>query len=70
MADTNLKKRQMEYIGIGVLVFAALLIGITRFKKSFSGKTVNYPGTYDFIYQPLSYKLYQILRKLNRLLKI
>ena len=44
--------------------------GITRFKKSFSGKTVNYPGTYDFIYQPLSYKLYQILRKLNRLLKI
>jgi len=44
--------------------------GVTRFKKSFSGKTVNYPGTYDFIYQPLSYKLYQILRKLNRLLKL
>jgi len=33
MADTNLKKHQMEYIGIGVLVFAALIIGINRFKK-------------------------------------
>jgi len=44
--------------------------GVTRFKKGFGGEVVNYPGTYDFIYQSGSYKLYQILRKINRLIKI
>jgi len=44
--------------------------GVTRFKKGFGGEVINYPGTYDFIYQPLSYKLYQILRKINRILHI
>ena len=33
MADVSLKKQQMEYIGITILVLGALLIGITRFKK-------------------------------------
>lgn len=46
------------------------LSGVTRFKKGFGGEVVNYPGTYDFIYQSGSYKLYQILRKLNRVLHI
>jgi len=44
--------------------------GVTRFKKSFGGETINYPGTYDFIYQSGSYKIYQILRKINRILHI
>ena len=33
MAEANLKKQQMEYIGIGLLVLVALFIGIVRFKK-------------------------------------
>ncbi len=43
--------------------------GVTRFKKGFGGQVVSYPGTYDFIYQPGWYKLYQWARKFNRLLK-
>ena len=42
--------------------------GITRFKMGFSGEIVNYPGTFDFIYEKGWYKLYQFLRKINRLL--
>ncbi|MBU1146867.1 MAG: hypothetical protein KKD11_00750 [Candidatus Omnitrophica bacterium] len=33
MAEMNLKKQQIEYIGVGALVLVALLIGLTRFKK-------------------------------------
>lgn len=33
MAEMNLKKQQLEYIGVGALVLVALLIGLTRFKK-------------------------------------
>lgn len=33
MADVKLKKQQMEYIGIGLLIVVSLFIGITRFKK-------------------------------------
>lgn len=43
--------------------------GVTRFKKGFGGQTINYPGTYDFIYEAGWYKLYKMFRKINRLLK-
>ena len=33
MAEANLKKPRMEYIGIGLLVLVAFFIGIARFKK-------------------------------------
>ncbi len=43
--------------------------GVTRFKKGFGGQIVNYPGTYDFIYESGWYKIYQVLRKINRVVK-
>ena len=41
--------------------------GFTEFKKSFGGQAVEYAGTYDIILKPAKYKLYEIVRKLNRL---
>lgn len=43
--------------------------GITRFKTGFGGQEINYPGTYDFIYEPGWYQLYKMFRKINRLIK-
>ena len=43
--------------------------GFTAFKKTFAGEEVQYSGTYDLVYNPGKYRLYQILRKLNKLLK-
>ncbi|MBU1006302.1 MAG: hypothetical protein KKH08_01750 [Candidatus Omnitrophica bacterium] len=34
MAEANLKKQQMEYISIGLLVFVAVSVGVLRFKKN------------------------------------
>jgi len=39
--------------------------GITRFKMGFGGQVINYPGTFDFIYQNGSYQLYKACRTLN-----
>ncbi|KKT13618.1 MAG: Methicillin resistance protein [Candidatus Falkowbacteria bacterium GW2011_GWF2_43_32] len=41
--------------------------GVTRFKLGFGGRTAEYPGTFDLIYQPGWYLLYGCLRKLRRL---
>jgi len=38
--------------------------GVTRFKKSFSGREISYPGAYDLIFQPIWYKIYKIARKI------
>ncbi len=38
--------------------------GVTRFKKGFGGKEVNYPGTYDLIYDSFWYKAYNLIRKI------
>ena len=38
--------------------------GVTRFKKGFSGKEIDYPGAHDLIFQPLWYKIYKIARKI------
>ena len=40
MADVDLKKQQMEYIGIGLLVLVAFFIGVARFKKKGNGDEV------------------------------
>lgn len=38
--------------------------GVTRFKKSFNGKEVEYPGAYDLVFQPFWYRIYQNARKI------
>ncbi len=43
--------------------------GITRFKKGFGGKSKNYPGTYDYIFDKKKYWVYRMSRKLRRTLK-
>jgi peptidoglycan pentaglycine glycine transferase (the first glycine) len=39
--------------------------GITRFKKSFGGKSIHYLGTYDLVFKPLHYQLYLLGKKLR-----
>lgn len=39
--------------------------GITRFKKSFGGLEVTYPGAYDYSYSPIWYNAYKNARKLR-----
>ena len=43
--------------------------GLTRFKKSFGGRAITSPGTYDLIYNPSWYKVYYLGVKLKYLLK-
>jgi len=42
--------------------------GVTRFKKGFGGEEVNYPGTFDLIFDKKWYNIYKILRKIRRML--
>ena len=42
--------------------------GFTAFKKTFAGREVDYCGTYDLVYHSVKYRLYQLLRRLGRLL--
>ena len=39
--------------------------GFTNFKKTFSGRQIDYAGTYDIPLKPFKYRLYQLLRKIN-----
>ncbi|MBR2803122.1 peptidoglycan bridge formation glycyltransferase FemA/FemB family protein [Candidatus Saccharibacteria bacterium] len=41
--------------------------GFTNFKKTFVGREVDYAGTYDIVLNKPKYRLYQTLRKVNRL---
>lgn len=43
--------------------------GVTRFKLGFGGRRLKLPGTFDFIFRPVLYSLYSLLRKLGRLRK-
>lgn len=43
--------------------------GFTNFKKTFAGHEVTYSGTYDLVYDAHKYRLYQGLRKFNRLIR-
>jgi peptidoglycan pentaglycine glycine transferase (the first glycine) len=38
--------------------------GVTRFKKGFNGREVEYPGAYDLVFQPIWYGIYKIARKI------
>ncbi|MFA5154962.1 MAG: peptidoglycan bridge formation glycyltransferase FemA/FemB family protein [Patescibacteria group bacterium] len=40
--------------------------GVTRFKLGFGGERFNYPGTYDLVFRPSTYRLYDRLRRLKR----
>ena len=42
--------------------------GVTRFKKGFSGEEVNYPGTFDLVIKPYWYTIYQLARKIRRII--
>ena len=43
--------------------------GFTEFKKSFGGFPVEYCGTYDIVLNKSKYKLYNLARKANRLIR-
>lgn len=40
--------------------------GVTRFKLGFGGRKVEYPGTYDVVFRPAAYYIYNLLRKIKR----
>jgi lipid II:glycine glycyltransferase (peptidoglycan interpeptide bridge formation enzyme) len=40
--------------------------GVTRFKQGFGGREVNYPGTFDAVYRPVLYYLYNFIRMISR----
>lgn len=41
----------------------------TQYKKSFGGRELEYSGTYDIVLSPVKYRLYQMARKANRLIR-
>ncbi|MFY9457457.1 MAG: peptidoglycan bridge formation glycyltransferase FemA/FemB family protein [Candidatus Spechtbacterales bacterium] len=41
--------------------------GVTRFKKGFRGRGVEYVGSYDYIFQPFWYKLYNLRGAVKRI---
>lgn len=43
--------------------------GFTSFKKTFQGYEKDYAGTYDIVLNPTKYKIYQLTRRLNRILR-
>ena len=43
--------------------------GFTAFKKTFNGTEVKHAGTYDIVLNPSKYHLYQIFRKINRIIR-
>ena len=43
--------------------------GFTNFKKTFAGYEKVYAGTYDLVLHPFKYRLYQLLRQINRKLR-
>lgn len=43
--------------------------GITRFKTGWDGQTIEYPGTFDYPLSNFGYWFYDVLRKINRLIR-
>lgn len=41
--------------------------GVTRFKRGFGGKEVNYPGCYDVVFNNIWYRFYNLVRGLKKL---
>ena len=42
--------------------------GITRFKTGFPGERISSPGTYDIVLRPITYKMYNALRRVRRII--
>ncbi len=40
--------------------------GVTRFKKGFGGRTANYPGTFDLVFDEGWYNVYKMVRRVRR----
>ena len=40
--------------------------GVTRFKMGFGGQVINYPGTFDLVYDAGWYNIYKMVRKVRR----
>jgi peptidoglycan pentaglycine glycine transferase (the first glycine) len=40
--------------------------GVTRFKMGFGPKEINYPGTFDLVFDPGWYKIYKMVRQVRR----
>ncbi len=40
--------------------------GVTRFKQGFGGREINYPGTFDVVYDESWYSIYKMVRKVRR----
>ena len=38
--------------------------GVTRFKRGFGGREINYPNAHDLVFQPIWYLIYKIARKI------
>ncbi len=43
--------------------------GVTRFKRGFGGQVLNYPGTFDVLFDEGRHKIYVFLRLIRRMLK-
>ena len=43
--------------------------GVTRFKKGYGGEEVDYPGTFDAVFDSVLYKMYNWLRWVRRKIK-
>lgn len=43
--------------------------GISEFKRKFGGAVIHYPKAVDIVFRPLSYKIYKILKKIQKLIK-
>lgn len=64
------KKSGMKFYDFGgISVANPSWFGITRFKKSFGGFEVKYPGSFDLIYSPIWYNAYKHGRKLGRIFR-
>jgi lipid II:glycine glycyltransferase (peptidoglycan interpeptide bridge formation enzyme) len=40
--------------------------GVTRFKRGFGGRVVNFPGTFDLVFSDYWYKAYKFVRSIRR----
>jgi lipid II:glycine glycyltransferase (peptidoglycan interpeptide bridge formation enzyme) len=40
--------------------------GVTRFKEGWGGRQTAYPGTFDFVFNSLYYRIYQLARRMRR----
>ena len=47
-------------------VDAAKWPGVTRFKMGFGGQVINYPGTFDLVYDTGWYNIYKMVRRVRR----